>query len=242
MKTIRAQYLQGKWHDTETGEIVYMKHGQTYDIIGTNIGFETAPSKPLVPLNSEEKLKDLQSKIKRTSFYLLAKAGEVLHYKLNPPSDHPDQQDKTVTIENHYNCILKEDLYLYLTKAQDWRLCPCICETTTAVMGNTALTIEYPIKGESLNNLFAEMITTFYPHYRSTSGNALKNFTLSQKPDIYNSQNLDAIRSQVNTTFLWLLEENKTKKQNEKLLATIYEMKTRFRGEIKDRWDREELF
>lgn len=222
MKTIRFIYKQGRLINTENGNQVQLKHGMSYDITGLDKSFiEKEPKDQLKPLDKEEKLLQLKKMYKNNVLFLIAQTGTVLKYKLN----HPDEYEEENIGDIYYRAVLQEDLYFFHNSAGDWNLCPCICLTDKEISGKNPLKLFEPIRGNSLSNLFNEMVTTFYAHLRTPGTNAFKTFSIYDSSNHFHNLKLEKIRDKLDIYMNYLRNDRAFSKNDntidKKTLKTI---------------------
>ena len=71
-----------------------------------------------------------------------------------------------------------EDLYIMSKEGSNWALCACKCETSECLEGDVQMF--EPVYGQSLSNLFGNVVTFYFPFQRSTSCNAFTTFFFAE--------------------------------------------------------------
>ena len=172
MKNFEVKYSKGHLVDIKTNKRILLKRGGIFNILGDDNQFEEKDelqfeSKALEP---DKKLIALQKWHK--GFYLKKAADKNQLFLYRIGLSKQTQEDKAK--EFLFNVIILEDLYLRSKDGEDWSLCDCLCETQECLEGEIQM-IE-PVQGNSLNKLFSNMITFYFPMQRSGACNAFDYF------------------------------------------------------------------
>lgn len=172
MKSYEVKYVKGHLIDNHSGKRIFLKRGGTFNILADDDQFEEKDELQAIdkPLNSEEKLAALKNEFKDFHFQKIGDAGTEFIYRIGlAKKTSEDKAQKFL-----FNAVIKEDLFLKSKDEQEWSLCPCLCETTECLEGNVQMIESVP--GNSLSNLFANVVTFYFAFQRSTACNALTAF------------------------------------------------------------------
>ncbi|MBO6795317.1 MAG: hypothetical protein JJ895_15530 [Balneolaceae bacterium] len=201
MKNYKVKYTKGHLVDDETGKMIFLKRGGTFNILGDDDQFEEKDQLHTYkkPLNSDEKLNALKKENGSFRFEKIAEAGTEFIYRIGLRKITDEDKAR----EFFFNAIIKEYLYLKSKVGEKWNLCDCLCETSECLEGDVQMYED--IEGTSLSNLFGNVVTFYFSFQRSTSCNAFTTFYINEKtynPTLdnlkYNNyMSLDKIRSQV---------------------------------------------
>lgn len=172
MKSFEVKYTEGYLVDTKTQKRIFLKRGGTFNILGDDHLFEEKDELQLQikTLDRDLKLEELKKAHKGFILEKAADKGQLFVYRIGLSK----LRNQNTRNEFHFNAILLEDLYFRSKDGVNWSLCDCMCETTKCIYGNVEM-IE-PVRGNSLNNLFSNMITFYFPMQRSTACNAFDYF------------------------------------------------------------------
>lgn len=202
MKSFEVKYTKGHLVDIKTNKRIFLKRGGVFNILGDDNQFEEKDELQFetLPLDDNDKLNQLKRNHKGFKLIMIASKYQYLVYRIG--LSKKTNEDKEM--EFLFNCTLLEDLYIRSKNDEDWSLCDCICETTQCLDGDIQM-IE-PVKGNSLNNLFSNMVAFYFPMQRSGACNAFDYFYLTDDNEavrlcdikMYNRfQNLNGKRKEV---------------------------------------------
>lgn len=179
MKSFEVKYTKGHLVDIKTNKRIFLKRGGVFNILGDDNQFEEKDELNLetLPLNETEKLNQLERNHKGFKLKKISSQGQCLVYRIG--LSKKTNEDKEM--EFLFNCTLLEDLYIRSKNDEDWSLCDCICETTQCLEGDIQM-IE-SVKGNSLNNMFSNMVAFYFPMQRSGACNAFDYFYLIDEND-----------------------------------------------------------
>lgn len=176
MKSYEVQYVKGHLIDQKTGKRIFLKRGGRFNILGDDDQFEEKDE-----LHEDEKYLDAKSKKERLekdhNGYLLRKiadAGTILVYKIGLSKKTSEDTAR----EFLFDAILMEDLYLRSKDGKEWSLCACKCITAHCIEGEVQMIESIP--GESLSNLFGNVVTFYFAFQRSTACNAFHTFFFAE--------------------------------------------------------------
>ncbi|MCL7765061.1 hypothetical protein MPF19_16680 [Polaribacter sp. Z014] len=192
MKKFEVAFKNGLLIDKETGKILTPVPFSSFTIEGLEEGFllEDDQSK-FVPLSSEEKIKKLHQQYKGFELEKMASKGAVFYYKIG--LGKPSGED--IAKEYLFNAVLEEDLYIKTKNGLKWTFCKCRCQTNKVIEGELGLEFQV-VTANSLSELFANVVSTYFNKKRSTACNAFKTFYSLGKDD---SPSLKWIKSRKNT-------------------------------------------
>ena len=202
MKSFEVKYTKGHLVDIKTNKRIFLKRGGVFNILGDDDQFEEKDELHFeaLPLNEIEKLKQLERNHKGFKLRKIASKYQYLVYRIGLSKKTNEDKEN----EFLFNCTLQEDLYIRSKNYEDWSLCDCICETTQCLDGDIQM-IE-SVKGNSLNNLFSNMVAFYFPMQRSGACNAFNYFYLmdeNNKAHLYDIKlygslhNLNGIRKKI---------------------------------------------
>ena len=179
MKSFEVKYTKGHLVDIKTNKRIFLKRGGVFNILGDDNQFEEKDELQFetLPLDDNDKLNQLKRNHKGFKLIMIASKYQYLVYRIG--LSKKTNEDKEM--EFLFNCTLLEDLYIRSKNDEDWSLCDCICETTQCLEGDIQM-IE-SVKGNSLNNMFSNMVAFYFPMQRSGACNAFDYFYLIDEND-----------------------------------------------------------
>lgn len=179
MKSFEVKYTKGHLVDILTNKRIFLKRGGMFNILGDDNQFEEKDELQFetLPLDDNDKLNQLKRNHKSFKLVKIASQGQGLVYRIGLSKKTNEDKEN----EFLFNCTLLEDLYIKSRNDEDWSLCDCICETTKCLEGDIQM-IE-SVKGNSLNNLFSNMVAFYFPMQRSGACNAFDYFYLMDAND-----------------------------------------------------------
>lgn len=203
MKSFEVKYSKGHLVDIKTGKRIFLKRGGIFNILGDDNQFEEKDELnfQMNPLNEEAKKLQLEKWHKGFDLQRIAKQGQFFVYRIGLSKSTKEDKEK----EFLFNAIILEDLYIRSKNGEDWSLCDCLCETTRCLDGDVQM-IE-SVKGNSLNNLFSNMVAFYFPMQRSGACNAFDYFYFAEDADkerlvdvkMRKLESLDSIRQKMIT-------------------------------------------
>jgi hypothetical protein len=170
MKNINIRYFKGHLIDIETDKPVHLKTGETYALQGDDFAFSTSDPLNSAPeiLTAEEKAEAINKT--NTNNKMIIASGTRFQFRVGLGKNTKDEQHK----EFWFGGELLEDLYLVLSKNEKVQFAPCHCLVDEVISGS--LIIPEKVYGASLNNLFSNVVTYFFPFQRSAAANAFKTY------------------------------------------------------------------
>ena len=179
MKSFEVKYTKGHLVDIKTNKRIFLKRGGVFNILGDDNQFEEKDELQFetLPLDDNDKLNQLKRNHKSFKLVKIASQGQGLVYRIGLSKKTNEDKEN----EFLFNCTLLEDLYIKSRNDEDWSLCDCIYETTKCLEGDIQM-IE-SVKGNSLNNLFSNMVAFYFPMQRSGACNAFDYFYLMDAND-----------------------------------------------------------
>ena len=181
MKNFQVKYTKGHLINTETNKMILLKREGVFFISGDDDQFieeqDEILMKDTTPLLGEEKMNQLKQLYPNQQLKPVALAGQKLGYRIG--LGKKTSEDKSM--EYFFEAVLLEDLYFHSKDNKDWKLCECLCETNKCL--NTNFQMYEKIKGKSLNNLFSNIVTFYFPLQRSGACNAFNTFYLMGKDE-----------------------------------------------------------
>jgi hypothetical protein len=178
MKNFEIFFKNNQFIDKQTGKALHFKPNATYTIQGDNENFllEDYLFQNKTPLNSKGKEEELIKTLKNFHFRKIADAGTVFYFRIGLGKITEEERD----IEYLFKAVIEEDLYLKSKEGKNWNLCSCICKATELVEG--ILGFPYAeIEANSLSELFANVVSTYFNRKRATACNAFTTFYFEPK-------------------------------------------------------------
>lgn len=188
MKIFNVKYTKGHLIDTSTKKRIFLKRGSMFNISGEESCFEEKDDLLIdkEKLDPKAKLESLKKKYKNYHLEKVADMEREFVYRVG--LSRKTNEDKVR--EYHFNAIILEDLYLRSKNGLDWSLCDCLCETTKCIDGG--IQMFESVTGNSLNNLYSNMITFYFRMQRSSTCNVFNTFYLC---NVIHNSNYDYNRS-----------------------------------------------
>jgi hypothetical protein len=172
MKKFEIAFKNGLLIDKEMGKIITLISLRSYTIEGLEEDFLIEDNKPkYVPLSSGEKVKKLHKQHKGFKLEKIASKQNVFYYKVR--LGKPNGED--IVKEYLFNALLEEDLYIKSKDGLKWTFCKCSCQTNKVIEGELGLEFQV-VTANSLSELFANVISTYFNKKRSTACNAFETF------------------------------------------------------------------
>lgn len=193
MKNYEITFKNGLLIDKKTGKVINLAPFNTYHIQGDDDAFLVEDNKQIkdMPLSSEEKIAKLKKQHKGFLIEKIKSKGDAFYYRIG--LGKPKEED--IVREYLFNAVLEEDLYIKSKTGEKWTLCKCKCQTNQLIEGNLGLEFQ-PIEANSLSELFANVVSTYFNKKRSTACNAFKTFHSLTQDEV---PSLDWIKSKKNT-------------------------------------------
>jgi len=179
MKSFEVKYTKGHLVDIKSNKRIFLKRGGVFNILGDDNQFEEKDELHFEtkPLSENEKLQHLERNHKNFSLKKIASKDQNFVYRIGLSKSTKEDKER----EFLFNCTILEDLYIRSRNGEDWSLCDCLCVTTDCLEGEVQM-IE-SVNGNSLNNLFSNMIAFYFPMQRSGACNAFDYFYFIEKDD-----------------------------------------------------------
>lgn len=174
MKNFEVTYKNGLLIDKRTGKRLNLKPFETYYMQGDDNSFllEDYIKTDHKPLETIQKLKALEKKHKGYELKQLSSAGEKLVFRIGLGKRY----EEDVAREYLFDAILQEDLYMKKKcNKESWTLCNCVCYSANLLEGDLGFPYE-KVEANSLSELFANVVSTYFNMKRSTACNAFKTF------------------------------------------------------------------
>lgn len=177
MRNIRVVFNNGQLVSSDGKQQIHLSPGKEYVIIGDDDAFlEEEYHNPLNPiLNEEDKERRILKTYSNFQVKRILKAKQELFFRVG--LGNRSEEDKNQ--EYYFQVRLLEDLYLRSKDGKSWKLCECRCESSELLEGY--LPFVHTIQGNSLNNLFENVVTHYFSGKRSTACNAFNAFGLLQE-------------------------------------------------------------
>lgn len=172
MKTYKIRYSKGHLIDVETNKRILLRRGGEFTLLGDNDQFEEYDylNAPVEKKSSDDKYADLKNKSGVTHLEKICSAGSRLAFRIGIKKRTEEDQHS----EFLFVAVLEEDLYLRSSDGEKWTLCECLCYSEECVEGDLQM-IE-PVYGNSLNNLYSNLVAFYFPLQRSGACNAFDTF------------------------------------------------------------------
>lgn len=163
----------------DTGKVLHLKPNETFYIQGDDINFleKDFLDQLRQPLDSKAKLERLQQFHKKDHLELLAGANTefYFHFGLGRRTIEEEKSGSHFV----FKAKILEDLYMFSKNKSDWRMCTCVCESNKIIEGSLDFDFEN-VEANSLSELFANVISTYFNRKRSTTCNAFKDFYFAE--------------------------------------------------------------
>lgn len=181
MKNFEIFFKNNQFIDKQTGKALHFKPNATYTIQGDNENFllEDFLVQHKTPLNSKGKGEDLIKKFSNFHLRKIADAGTIFYFRIGLGKITEEERER----EYLFKAVIKEDLYLKSKEGKNWNLCSCICKATELVEGKLGFPFE-EIEADSLSELFANVVCTYFNRKRATACNAFTTFYFEPKEEV----------------------------------------------------------
>ncbi len=185
MKNFEVFFKNNQFVDKQTGKALHFKPNATYAIQGDNENFllEDFLVQKFIPLSSEQKKEALHKKFKSFQLIKIADEGTFFYFRIGLGKITEEEIER----EYLFRAVIQEDLYLKSKLGEKWNLCYCICKVIQLVEGDLGFPFE-EIEANSLSELFANVVSTYFNKKRATSCNAFTTFYFEPKeetPSLY---------------------------------------------------------
>lgn len=190
MKNYLVSYTKGHLVEKETGKRIFLKRGGTFFIQGDDNQFEEKDEldQTEIPLPENEKLPVLKKTYPAFLFEKIADAETELVFRIGLATTTSEDRDRVY----FFKARILEDLYIKSKTGTKWSFCECLCKAYESL--NNRIQMIEPVHGKSLNNLFANVVTFYFPLQRSTACNAFKTFLLADSNNpILNFSNIKGL-------------------------------------------------
>ena len=185
MKNFEVFFKNNQFVDKLTGKALHFKPNATYAIQGDNENFllEDFLVKKIIPLNTEQKKEALHKKFKSFQLKKIADEGTFFYFRIGLRKITEEEIER----EYLFRAVIQEDLYLKSKIGEKWNLCNCICKAIELVEGDLGFPFEEN-EANSLSELFANVVSTYFNKRRATACNAFTTFYFEPKeetPSLY---------------------------------------------------------
>jgi hypothetical protein len=185
MKNFEVFFKNNQFVDKQTGKALHFKPNATYTIQGDNENFllEDFLFQKFTTLNSEQKKVELEKKFKSFTLKKVAEQGTVFYFRVGLGKITEEEIER----EYLFRAVILEDLYFKSKKGEKWNLCNCICKAIHLVEGDLGFPFE-EVEANSLSELFANVVSTYFNKKRATACNAFTTFYFEpkdEKPSLY---------------------------------------------------------
>lgn len=172
MKTYKIQYSKGHLIDIETNKRILLKRGGEFTLLGDDDQFEEFDmlNIPVKKKSPEEKYQSLINKSGVEHLEKICAVGSRLAFRIGINKQTEEDRNR----EFLFVAVLEEDLYLKSKDGEKWSFCECLCYSQECLEGDLQM-IE-PVYGNSLNNLYSNLVAFYFPLQRSGACNAFDTF------------------------------------------------------------------
>jgi hypothetical protein len=181
MKNFEVAYKNGLLIDKKTGKRLNLKPFETYYLQGDDNSFllEDYIRTENKSLDAAQKIKTLEKKYKNYELKKLAVKGDKFVFRIGLGK----RFDENVVREYLFDSILEEDLYMKKKhNKESWTLCNCVCYGANLLDGELGFPFQ-KVEANSLSELFANVVSTYFNMKRSTACNAFKTFYKNPKEE-----------------------------------------------------------
>ncbi len=188
MKTYKVEFQHDHFIEVGTKNTINPKKGQIYILTGEDNAFDinTVKTKISQSLDSISKENSMLKKYGIAGCTKILNAGEKLYFRVG--KIQKTEGDKN--LEFVFQCILLEDLYLYLKKGNDgndhlgWRLAKCNCQIESCVLGGVE--VYNKVESDSLNSQFTKTVMHYFSEQHCGSTRAFTTFFRHEKEEEIN--------------------------------------------------------
>ncbi|MBC3847727.1 hypothetical protein H8K90_15120 [Winogradskyella echinorum] len=181
MKNFEVTFKNGLLLDKQTGKRINLKPFETYYLQGDDNSFllEEYIKTDYKPLDASQKLKTLENRHNGYELKQLASAGDKFVFRVGLGK----RFEEDVVREYLFDAALQEDLYMKKKHNKaSWTLCNCVCNSPNLLEGELGFPFQN-VEANSLSELFANVVSTYFNMKRSTACNAFKTFYYYPKED-----------------------------------------------------------
>jgi hypothetical protein len=178
MKTYKVEFQRDHFIEVGTKNTINPKNGQIYILTGEDNAFDinTVKTKISQSLDSIAKRELMLKKYGKNRCRKILDSGSKLYFRVGKTQKAEGDINQEFVIQ----CILLEDLYLYLKEDTDgndplsWRLANCNCQIESCFLGR----LELPTKvaSNSLNSLYTKTVMHYFSEQLSGSTRAFTTF------------------------------------------------------------------
>lgn len=178
MKNFEVFFKNNQFIDKQTNKALHFKPNTTYTIQGDNENFlsEDYLFQPKIPLHEKHRKAQLTATFKNFRLEKIADARTVFYFRIGSGKITEEERDR----EYLFKAVIEEDLYLKSKEGKNWNLCSCICKATELVEGKLGFPYA-EIEADSLSELFANVVSTYFNRKRATACNAFTTFYFEPK-------------------------------------------------------------
>jgi hypothetical protein len=194
IKNHEVQFKNNQFVNQQTKQVLHLKPNRTFFIQGDDENFlqEDFLDMVLKPLDNAEKNEQIKSQHKKDFIEKLADSGTEFYIKFGL-GRHTEEEDK-LDAQYVFKAIILEDLYMRSKNKNKWRMCSCVCEVRHKISGKLDFEFE-TVEANSLSELFANLISTYFNRKRSTACNAFTDFYVANDSRYSNlKESLDSRR------------------------------------------------
>jgi len=209
MKNLEVIYQNGQLILAQNKNQIHLVPGKKYYINGDDDAFlEHGYMEEKNNIrNEKEMLAYINTQYGNFTCERILQAGTKLYFRIG--LGRKTLEDKTN--EYLFDAILLEDLYIRSQQGTTWRLCECICKT--GEYRDNKLPFTHTITGNSLSNLFSNVVTHYFSYKRATTCNAFNTFALASE---VGNVNLNWIKRK-DTVFIENIRNDVVRHFNEKM-------------------------
>ena len=182
IKNHEIKFKNNQFIVAQTGKVLHLRPNETFYISGDDYNFLEKYFLEQIrqPLDGKEKLEKLKQYHKKEHFELLATTGTefYFHFGLGRRTIEEEKSGSHFV----FKAKILEDLYIFSKNKTDWRMCTCVCEANKIIEGNLDFSFEN-VEANSLSELFANVISTYFNQKRSTACNAFKDFYFAENSE-----------------------------------------------------------
>jgi hypothetical protein len=175
IKNHEIKFRNNQFIVAQTGKVLHLKPNETFYIQGDDINFLEKDFLDQIrkPLDSKEKLERLQQFHKKDHLELLAAANTEFYFHFGLGRNTIEEEKSGSHFA--FKAKILEDLYMFSKNQKTWRMCTCVSEANEIVEGKLDFDFEN-VEANSLSELFANVISTYFNRKRSTACNAFTDF------------------------------------------------------------------
>lgn len=182
MKNYEIYFKNGLLLDKNTGKRINLKPFETYFIQSDDDNFllENYSQINYTPKPDAEKFEALQKKHKGYLLKKIVSKDALMCFRIGLGKRFAED----VVREYLFDAIVEEDLYIKQKQGTEtWTLCDCVCASHNLLEGNLGFPYQ-KVKANSLSQLFANVVATYFSMKRTTVCNAFKEFYLLANSEV----------------------------------------------------------